>query len=190
MSRLSPISRRRASPARRLAGSSLPASLAASPAAAEPIAVIVDRAKVMRISRPADIVIIGNPAIADATIQDNQTLIITGRSFGTTNLIVLDADGQAIADEIITVGAAERPGRDRLPARLARDLLAARRTARRCWRSATTPTSFDTVNAQIQSHGSLSDAAADQVGGQTLVSESLPRTARFFADRQQPFLNP
>ncbi|HZP21536.1 MAG TPA: pilus assembly protein N-terminal domain-containing protein [Bauldia sp.] len=74
--------------------------------AGEPITVIVDRAKVMHVSRPADVVIIGNPAIADATIQDNQTLIITGRSFGTTNLIVLDSAGNAIADENITVQAA------------------------------------------------------------------------------------
>jgi Flp pilus assembly secretin CpaC len=76
----------------------------AGPAVADTIEVVVDRAKVMRIARPADVVIIGNPAIADATIQDSQTLIITGRSYGTTNLIVLDATGQAIADEIVTVG--------------------------------------------------------------------------------------
>ncbi len=71
--------------------------------AQEPIVVTIDRAKVMRISRPADTIIIGNPAIADATIQDNQTLVITGRSFGSTNLIVLDSDGQAIADEVLMV---------------------------------------------------------------------------------------
>jgi Flp pilus assembly secretin CpaC len=79
------------------------AALAPLAASAEPISVVVDRAKVMRISRPADIVIIGNPSIADATIQDAQTLIITGRSYGTTNLIILDAAGQAIADEVVTV---------------------------------------------------------------------------------------
>lgn len=79
-------------------------TVAADRTAAETIEVVVDRAKVMRIARPADVVIIGNPAIADATIQDSQTLIITGRSFGTTNIIVLDATGQAIADEVITVG--------------------------------------------------------------------------------------
>ena len=73
--------------------------------AGEPISVMIDRAKVMRIARPADTVILGNPAIADATIQDNQTLIITGSSFGSTNLIVLDADGQPIADELLTVQA-------------------------------------------------------------------------------------
>ena len=69
----------------------------------EPLAVMIDHAKVMHISKPADIVIIGNPGIADATIQDKQTLIITGRSFGSTNLIVLDADGKAIAEQTITV---------------------------------------------------------------------------------------
>lgn len=80
--------------------------IAAAPTVADaqqPIAVVIDRAKVMRISRPADTIIIGNPAIADATIQDSQTLIITGRSYGSTNLIVLDAAGQAIADEILMV---------------------------------------------------------------------------------------
>lgn len=75
--------------------------------AQEPIEIVIDRAKVMRISRPADTIIIGNPGIADATIQDNQTLIITGRSFGSTNLIVLDSDGQAIADEVLQVQASE-----------------------------------------------------------------------------------
>lgn len=71
--------------------------------AAEAIMVTVDQAKVMRISRPADTVIVGNPSIADATIRDRQTLIITGHSYGTTNLIVLDRDGQQIADELLTV---------------------------------------------------------------------------------------
>jgi hypothetical protein len=55
----------------------------------------------------ADTVIIGNPAIADAVIRDTQTLVITGRSYGTTNLIVLDVDGQPIADELLTVQAAD-----------------------------------------------------------------------------------
>ena len=72
-------------------------------AAQADVVVSVDRAKVMRISRPADVVIIGNPSIADAVVRDNQTLIITGHSFGSTNLIVLDAEGRAIAEEVVTV---------------------------------------------------------------------------------------
>ncbi|WP_321448738.1 pilus assembly protein N-terminal domain-containing protein [uncultured Cohaesibacter sp.] len=70
------------------------------------IDVKVDRAKVMRVSRAASMVIIGNPAIADATIKDSQTLIITGKQYGTTNLIVLDAEGEPIADEILSVSSA------------------------------------------------------------------------------------
>ncbi len=75
--------------------------------ASDAIDIKMDRAKVMRVSRPAATVVVGNPAIADATIQDRQTLIITGRSFGTTNLIVLDEAGQPIADELLTVTSAD-----------------------------------------------------------------------------------
>ena len=70
------------------------------------IEVKVDRAKVMRVSRPAAMIIIGNPAIADATIKDSQTLIITGKQYGTTNLIVLDSAGEPIADEVLNVSSA------------------------------------------------------------------------------------
>lgn len=73
--------------------------------AGEAIDIKLDRAKVMRIARPAATVILGNPAIADATVQDRKTLIITGRSFGTTNLIVLDQAGEQIADQLVTVSA-------------------------------------------------------------------------------------
>ncbi|MEZ5799399.1 MAG: pilus assembly protein N-terminal domain-containing protein [Nitratireductor sp.] len=72
----------------------IPASAAmAEEGTGEPVTVIVDRAKVFRISRPAATVIIGNPSIADATVEDEKTLVLTGRSFGVTNLIVLDAMG-------------------------------------------------------------------------------------------------
>lgn len=86
-------------------------SLDASSNAAEvkdPISVMVDRAKVMRISAPAATVVIGNPAIADATVQDRQTIVLTGKVAGITNLVILDAKGQLIADELINV---EKPDR-------------------------------------------------------------------------------
>lgn len=133
----------------------------ATPAAAEdqqPIQVIVDRAKVMRISRPADIVIIGNPAIADATIQDAQTLIITGRSFGSTNLIVLDENGDAIADATITVG----PQNDQVVTvykRAARQTFSCTPDCSPTLALGDTSSAFDTVSGQIQSHGSIAAGA-------------------------------
>ena len=71
--------------------------------AKETISVTVDHAKVMRVSRPAATVIIGNPGIADATVQDSTTLVITGKSFGVTNMIILDQEGEPIADALLTV---------------------------------------------------------------------------------------
>ena len=58
---------------------------------------------ILRISAPAATVIIGNPGVADVTIQDPQTLVLTGKSYGTTNLIVLDTQGNPIADTMIEV---------------------------------------------------------------------------------------
>lgn len=68
-----------------------------------PIDVKVNMARVLRMSAPAATVIVGNPGIADVTIQDPQTLILTGKSYGQTNLIVLDAYGEPIADTLIDV---------------------------------------------------------------------------------------
>ncbi|MCP8885258.1 pilus assembly protein N-terminal domain-containing protein [Devosia sp. XJ19-1] len=68
-----------------------------------PISVNVNMARVLRISAPAATVIVGNPGIADVTIQDPQTLILTGRSYGQTNLIVLDSRGEPVADTLVEV---------------------------------------------------------------------------------------
>ena len=65
--------------------------------------IIIDRAKVVRIAKPADTIIVGNPSIVDATIQDSRTIVLTGRNFGVTNMIILDSDGDAIVDETIVV---------------------------------------------------------------------------------------
>jgi Flp pilus assembly secretin CpaC len=80
--------------------------LMAGPALAEatdPISVQVNMARILRISAPAATVIIGNPGVADITIQDPQTLVLTGRSYGQTNLIILDAAGNPVADTVVSV---------------------------------------------------------------------------------------
>jgi hypothetical protein len=127
--------------------------------AAEPISIYIDRAKVMRISRPAATVIIGNPAIADATIQDNQMLIITGRSYGTTNLIVLDSNGQPIADEILTVQAAD----DSLVTVFKRDdrqTLSCNPDCGPTLAIGDDTKAFNSVKTQISDHQSISDSAS------------------------------
>lgn len=135
------------------------ASLVAAASAAEPIAVTVDRAKVLHISQPADVVIIGNPAIADATIQNSQTLIITGRSFGTTNLIVLDKQGRSIADNLVTV----QPADDQVVTvyrRDSRETLSCTPECAPVMALGDNTTAFDKTQAQIQAMRSVADSAA------------------------------
>ena len=65
--------------------------------------VYMDHARVLKLDRPVSKVIVGNSQVADATVADPKTIVLTGRSFGTTNIILLDTDGNAIVDEQILV---------------------------------------------------------------------------------------
>ena len=77
--------------------------VAAKADTSEPISVKVNMARILSISAPAATVIIGNPGVADVTIQDPQTLVLTGKSYGETNLIVLDSNGNPVADTMVSV---------------------------------------------------------------------------------------
>ncbi len=78
-------------------------SIAPAFAQSAPVSVHVNMARILRIDAPASTVIIGNPGVADVTIQDPQTLVLTGKSYGQTNLIILGSTGNPIADTIIVV---------------------------------------------------------------------------------------
>jgi len=80
------------------------ASAAVSTAAfAEAIHVFLNQAKIVKLPKPADTIVIGNSEIADATVQDTQTVVLTGKGFGTTNLVVFDTDGKVILDAQLAV---------------------------------------------------------------------------------------
>jgi len=71
--------------------------------AASYLKVSLDHARILKLDRPVSKVIIGNDQIADATVADTRTIVLTGRSFGTTNLVLLDSQGNAIVDEKLLV---------------------------------------------------------------------------------------
>ena len=78
----------------------------ATPARAETslIAVTLDQAKIARLPEGTATLIVGNPMIADVTtLKDNNTMIITGKGFGQTNLIAINAAGLLIEEEEIQV---------------------------------------------------------------------------------------
>ena len=78
----------------------------ASPAraATDVIAVTLDQAKIARLPRGAATLIVGNPMIADVTmLKNNNTMVITGKGFGQTNLIAIDAAGSLLEEQEIEV---------------------------------------------------------------------------------------
>jgi hypothetical protein len=78
----------------------------ASPARAETgmIAVTLHQAKIGRLPPGTVTLIVGNPMIADVTmLKNNNTMVITGKGFGQTNLIAIDGEGSLIEEEQIQV---------------------------------------------------------------------------------------
>lgn len=67
------------------------------------VRVTIDFAKLLLLERPASTVIIGNTGIAYANLSDDKTLILTGKTAGSTNLIVLDANGGEVANLVLEV---------------------------------------------------------------------------------------
>lgn len=79
------------------------AGLSLSAAAQEMVMVEVDRAEIMRLDLDAATIVVGNPAIADAAVFDRNTLILTGKSFGSTNMLILDDDNTVVGEFIMQV---------------------------------------------------------------------------------------
>ena len=75
----------------------------ASTATAADLVVRYDQSQLIRLPRPASEVIIGNPSIADVNIQGGNLLVVTGKTFGVTNIIALDAQRNIIQDQRVLV---------------------------------------------------------------------------------------
>lgn len=71
----------------------------------EVVSVTVDNAKVIRLPEKTQTVIVGNPLIADVSMQKHGVVVLTGKGFGTTNLIALDGTGAMLAESAISVQA-------------------------------------------------------------------------------------
>lgn len=79
---------------------------AQAPAIAEiggSVTVVMDQAHVVRLPARVATLVIGNPMIADATVQPGGLMVLTGKGAGTTNIIALDARGQQLMTATIRV---------------------------------------------------------------------------------------
>jgi hypothetical protein len=79
------------------------AIIAPRPAPAADVAVVLDQAKLIKLPEKVATIVIGNPLIADATLQPGGLMVLTGKGFGTTNLIVLDRAGAVLLEKSIEV---------------------------------------------------------------------------------------
>lgn len=72
-------------------------------ARADTVNVAIDKAKVMRLPQGVATIVIGNPLIADASLQRGGVLVVTGKGYGATNLLALDRDGRIVVDKTVRV---------------------------------------------------------------------------------------
>ncbi|MFA5949376.1 MAG: pilus assembly protein N-terminal domain-containing protein [Hyphomicrobium sp.] len=81
----------------------LSAALSGATAHAADLIVTYDQSQLLRLPRPVASVIVGNPSIADVSVQGGNLIVVTGKTFGVTNLIALDTDRNIIQDQRIVV---------------------------------------------------------------------------------------
>ncbi|MEI7804155.1 MAG: pilus assembly protein N-terminal domain-containing protein [Hyphomicrobiales bacterium] len=80
------------------------AAILSKPAkAADTVTVIVDQARIMKLPERTATIVVGNPLIADVTLQAGGTLIITGKGFGYTNMVILDRGGKILLERSVQV---------------------------------------------------------------------------------------
>ncbi len=78
-------------------------ALGGAPAHADEISVSVDEARIMKLPDRVATIVIGNPLIADATLQGGGVLVLTGKGFGSTNLLALDRAGKVVMNTTVQV---------------------------------------------------------------------------------------
>jgi hypothetical protein len=79
-----------------------PLAVLAEPAAGT-IAVNVDQAKLVKLPTRVATIVVGNPLIADVTLQNGGIIVVTGKGYGATNFIAMDRSGEVLVDRVIQV---------------------------------------------------------------------------------------
>jgi len=71
------------------------------------LSVGIDQAARVQLRGPAGSVIVGNPQIADVTVVDANTLYITGKGYGVTEIVAVDTIGRTVfqSEVVVTDGA-------------------------------------------------------------------------------------
>src|SRR5262245_57457261 len=84
-------------------GALLSPAVAFTAPAPETVAVNVDQAKLVKLPGKVATIVVGNPLIADVTLQPGGMIVVTGKGYGATNFIALDRSGEILVDRQIQV---------------------------------------------------------------------------------------
>ena len=128
---------------------------------ADTIAVNVDQAKLVRLPGKVATIVVGNPLIADVTLQPGGMIVVTGKGYGATNFIALDRVGEILVDRQIQV---EGPS-DRLVTVYRGVERESYSCMPPCQRRVTLGDSDNDFNTTMNQAGSLSSNASGSAGG-------------------------
>lgn len=86
-----------------LAAAFLLFALASPVVAAERIVVFLDHARVIKLPDRASTIAVGDPLIADLSIEPGGIAVVTGKGYGATNFIVMDKSGTVLMEKNVEV---------------------------------------------------------------------------------------
>ena len=72
-------------------------------AAEAPLNIVLDQATLMKLPEKVSTIVVGNPLIADVTLQGGGVVVVTGKGYGATNFIAMDRAGDILVDRLIQV---------------------------------------------------------------------------------------
>lgn len=87
----------------------LAALFAAAATAAQAQSMVVELDKSMRLSLPAPArdIVVSNPTVVDVAMLTPTNLLILGKGYGITNLMIVDGAGRTILDREVVVGSSD-----------------------------------------------------------------------------------
>jgi Flp pilus assembly secretin CpaC len=153
-------------PAARIAAAFVIVALWSAPSSAQgagAIDVFIDRAAIAKVPDRAVTIVVGNPLIADVSIQTGGTMVVTGKGYGVTNLIALDRAGKVLAEQSVRV---KSPADSIVVYRgVARESYSCAPDCERRITLGDTPDFFDATLAQSGNRNSRAQAGQAAVGG-------------------------
>jgi len=76
---------------------------AAAHSASTVMQIVLDKATILKLPDRVATIVIGNPLIADVTLQSGGLMVLTGKGYGMTNIVAMDRAGNVLMDRSVEV---------------------------------------------------------------------------------------